>query len=58
MEAPAVAVCKVTKAEPVKVPPLGVIVGVATVAKTGEFTVKLKLAALETPPPVPVAVIV
>lgn len=50
-------VCNVTATEPVKLPPLGVIVGVATVATIGEFTVRLKFVVLVTPPPVAVAVI-
>jgi hypothetical protein len=58
MRAPEVTVCSVTETEPVKLPPLGVIVGVATVATVGEFTVRLKFVVLVTPPPVPVAVIV
>jgi hypothetical protein len=46
-----VLVCKVTGTEPVWVPPLGLIVGVATVGKLGKLTVKLNVAVLETPPP-------
>jgi hypothetical protein len=45
----------VTEAEPVKLPPLGVIVGVATV---GKLTVKLKVVVLVTPPPLAVTVMV
>lgn len=52
------ALCNVTETEPVKLPPLGVIVGVATVATVGEFTVRLKFVVLVTPPPTPVTVIV
>jgi hypothetical protein len=55
MEAPVVAVCNVTEAEPVKVPPLGVIVGVATI---GKFTIKLNVVVLVTPPPFAVTVMV
>jgi hypothetical protein len=53
-----VALCSVTEAEPVKLPPLGLIVGVATVVTDGGFTVRLKFVVLVTPPPVPVTVIV
>jgi hypothetical protein len=44
----------VTEAEPVKLPPFGVMVGVATV---DEFTAKLNVVVLVTPP-APVTVIV
>jgi hypothetical protein len=44
-----VAVVIVTETEPVKLPPLGVIVGVAAV---GKFTVRLNDVVLVTPPPV------
>ena len=49
------AVCNVTETEPVKLPPLGVMVGVATV---DELTVKLNVVVLVTPPPVAVTVMV
>ena len=39
-----------------KLPPLGVIVGVATVASVGRLTVKLNAVVLVTPPPVAVTV--
>ena len=48
-------VCSVTETEPVKLPPLGLIVGVATVGRL--FTVKLKALVLVTPPPAAVTVI-
>jgi hypothetical protein len=48
-------VCNVTETEPVKLPPLGLIVGVATVGRL--FTVKLKVLVLVTPPPAAVTVI-
>jgi hypothetical protein len=52
-------VCIVTETEPVKLPPLGLIVGVATVGVVvGEFTVKLNVVVLVTPPPVAVTVMV
>ena len=40
------AVCSVTEIEPEKLPPLGVIVGVATVATVGAFTARLKFVVL------------
>ena len=40
-----------TETELVKLPPLGVIVGVATVVIGGRLTVKLKVVVLVTPPP-------
>ena len=43
------AICSVTETEPVKLPPLGLIVGVATV---GKFTVRLNEVVRVTPPPV------
>ena len=43
------AVCSVTETDPVKLPPLGLIVGVATV---GKFTVRLNEVVRVTPPPV------
>jgi hypothetical protein len=43
-----VAVCNVTETEPVKLPPLGLIVGVATV---GKLTVRLNEVVRVTPPP-------
>ena len=49
IDAPAVAVAIVTETEPLKLPPLGVIVGVAAV---GKFTVRLNDVVLVTPPPV------
>ena len=49
MDAPEVAVCNVTETEPVKLPPLGLMVGVATV---GKFTVRLNEVDRVTPPPV------
>ena len=42
-------VCKVTETDPVKLPPLGLIVGVATV---GKLTVRLNELVRVTPPPV------
>lgn len=48
------AVCKPTDTKPVKLPPFGVIVGVATPDK---FTARLKIVVLLTPAPVPVTVI-
>jgi hypothetical protein len=49
----------VTETEPVKLPPLGLIVGVATVGViVGELTVRLNVVALVTPPPVAVTVMV
>jgi len=50
-----VTVCNVTETELVKLPPLGLIVGVAAVGRL--FTVKLKVVVLVTPPPVAVTVI-
>ena len=47
-----------TETGPAKLPPLGLMVGVATVATVGEFTVRLKFVVLVIPPPVPIAVIV
>jgi hypothetical protein len=41
----------VTETELVKLPPLGVIVGVATVVSVGRLTVKLKVVVWVTPPP-------
>jgi len=55
IDAPAVAVAKVTDAEPVKLPPFGLIVGVASV---GRFTVKLNVVVLLSPPPIADTVIV
>ena len=49
-------VWSVTEIDPVKLPPLGVMVGVATVGAA--FTVKLKVVVLVIPPPVAVTVIV
>jgi hypothetical protein len=46
----------VTETELVKLPPLGVIVGVATVVTVGRLTVKLNVVVLVTPPPVAVTV--
>ena len=43
------ALCRVTEADPVKLPPLGLIVGVATV---GKFTVRLNEVVRVSPPPV------
>ena len=43
------AVCNVTETDPVKLPPLGLIVGVATV---GKLTVRLNEVVRVTPPPV------
>jgi len=43
-----VTVCSVTETEPEKLPPLGLIVGVATV---GKLTVKLNEVVRVTPPP-------
>jgi hypothetical protein len=49
----------VTETEPVKLPPLGLIVGVATVGIiVCELTVKLNIVVLVTPPPVAVIVMV
>jgi len=49
----------VTETEPVKLPPLGLIVGVATVGViVGELTVRLNVVALVTPPPVAVTAMV
>ena len=55
MEAPEVAVCMVTETEPVKLPPLGAIVGVATV--DGTAILRVKAVVFDTPPPVEVTVI-
>ena len=55
IDAPAVAVAKVTDVEPVKLPPLGLIVGVATV---GSATVRLNVVVRVTPPPTADTVIV
>ena len=46
-----------TETELVKLPPLGVIVGVATVVTVGRLTVKLNVVVLVTPPPDAVTVI-
>ena len=46
----------VTDTEFVKFPPLGVIVGVATVDTIGAVTVNVKVDVLVTPPPVEVTV--
>ena len=48
-------VCTVTETEPEKLPPLGLIVGVATV---GKLTIKLNVVVLVTPPPVVVTTMV
>jgi len=58
-----VTVCSVTETESVKLPPLGVIVGAATVGVivcelTVRLTVRLNVVVFVTPPPVPVTVIV
>jgi len=54
-----VAVCIVTETEPVKLPPLGLIVGVATVGViVGELTVRLNVVVFVTPPPAAVTVMV
>jgi hypothetical protein len=50
-----VTVCSVTETEPEKLPPLGLIVGVATV---GKLTIKLNVVVLVTPPPVVVTTMV
>ena len=55
IDAPAVAVANVTEVEPVKLPPFGLIVGVATV---GRATFKLNEVVLVTPPPTADTVIV
>lgn len=53
------AVCIVIETEPVKLPPLGLIVGVATVGViVGELTLRLNVVALVTPPPAAVTIIV
>src|SRR5690348_518584 len=52
MDAPEVAVEIVTERELVKLPPLGVIVGVATVDAIGAVTVNMKVEVFVTPPPV------
>src|SRR5258706_1185089 len=51
MDAPDVAAAIVTATEFVKLPPLGVIVGVATVSVTGALTVSVNVVVLVTPPP-------
>jgi|SRR5689334_12136761 len=57
MDAPEVAVEIVTETELVKLPPFGVIVGVATVDTTiGAATVSVKFAVLVMPPPVALTV--
>jgi hypothetical protein len=53
-----VAVCKVTETELVKLPPLGLIVGVAAVVTVGELTVRLNVVVFVTPPPAAVRVMV
>jgi hypothetical protein len=55
IDAPAVADAIVTDVEPVKLPPLGLIVGVATV---GRVTTRLNVVVLVTPPPTADTVIV
>ena len=50
------AVASVTETEFVKLPPLGVIVGVATVDTTAAATFRVKTVVLVTPPPVEVTV--
>ena len=55
IDAPAVADAIVTDTEPVKLPPFGLIVGVATV---GNATVRLNVVVLVTPPPTADTVIV
>ena len=55
IDAPAVADAIVTDTDPVKLPPLGLIVGVATV---GSATVRLNVAVRVTPPPTADTVIV
>ena len=49
------ALCKVTATGPVKLPPFGLMVGVATV---GKLTFRLNVVVLATPPPVAVTVMV
>jgi hypothetical protein len=57
MDAPEVAVAMVTETELEKLPPLGVIVGVATVeTAVGADTVKVKALLLVMPPPVALTV--
>src|SRR6266508_3366851 len=56
MEAPDVAVAMVTETELVKLPPLGVIVGVAPVNETAAATLRVKAEVLVAPPPVEVTV--
>src|SRR6266545_7156992 len=56
MEAPEVAVAIVTDTELVKLPPLGVIVGVATVETTTALTLRVNAEVLVTLPPVAVTV--
>jgi len=48
----------VTETELAKLPPLGVIVGVATVVTVGRLAVKLNVVVLVTPPPDAVTVMV
>jgi hypothetical protein len=57
MEAPEVDVCNVTDTEPEKLPPLGVITGVATVGATTALTERMKAVVFVRPPPVEVTVI-
>jgi hypothetical protein len=57
MDAAEVAVCMVTDTEPKKLPPLGVIVGVATTSATAAPMLRVKAVVLVTPPPVAVTVI-
>ena len=56
MEAPEVDVCIVTVAEFEKLPPLGVMVGVATVS--AKVTLRVNAVVLVTPPPLAVTVMV
>src|SRR6266576_645166 len=58
MEAPEVANASVTGTELVKLPPLGVIVGVATVDATGALTIKVNAVVFVTPPPTALTVTV
>jgi len=51
-----VAVVSVTETEFVKLPPLGLMVGVATVDTTAAVTLRVKAVVLVTPPPVEVTV--
>ena len=55
MDAPDVVVARVTDTGPLKLPPLGLIVGVAT---AGGLTVRLKVVVRVTPPPTAETVIV